>query len=291
MTWVVLSLLTAFASASTDAWTKKFFGDRHPVEMAVYPLAYSFPLFLISLFFVQIPDLDSVFWLNFMLSIPLNCVSFIIYMSAIRISPLSLTLPFLALTPVFMICTGFLVLGEWPTVWAALGMGIIVVGGYLLNAPAASQGIWAPLRAVGKEKGSLLMIAVAFIYSISAVVGKKAILHSSPLFFGMLFFVLQNFLLVGWAAATGRIGWPRFFQPRSVFCGVLVGLFYYAHVLCHVLAISMTQAAYMISLKRLSILFGMIYGGVLFREEHLGWRLIGGACMVVGAAAIALGGE
>ncbi len=69
--WIVLSILTALAAASTDAWTKKFFGDADAVSMAFYPLAYSLPLFALSLPFVPVPSLDAVFWGCFALSIPI----------------------------------------------------------------------------------------------------------------------------------------------------------------------------------------------------------------------------
>lgn len=288
--WVALSVLTALAAASVDSWTKKFFGHRDAVTMAFYPLCFSLPLFLATWPFVPVPTLDATFWWCFGLSVPINCLSFLLYMEAIRLSPLSLTVPFLTLTPVFMVATGYAVLQEaasWP---AVLGIVIIVCGGYLLNAPSAQAGVLEPLRSIAREKGSLAMVAVAFIYSFSAVLGKKAILHSSPMFFGVFFFVLQNFLLVTWAILTGRVDPRHFIMSSNVLKGLLVGAFYYLHVMLHVWAISMTQAAYMISLKRLSAVFGVLYGAWLFREEHVGWRLLGSAIMVAGATLVALSG-
>ncbi len=288
--WVALSILTALAAASTDAWTKKFFGDGDAVTMAFYPLAYSLPLFALSLPFVSVPSLDAVFWWCFVVSIPINCLSFVLYMEAIRVSPLSLTVPFLTLTPAFLVLTGYAVLGERASWAAVLGITVIVIGGYVLNAPAARGGFSQPLKAVATERGSLLMIAVAFIYSVSAVLGKKAILHSSPLFFGMFFFLLQNFFLVGWAWGKGALRRRSVVQPSAVLKGIFVGTLYYLHVVLHVWAISLTQAAYMIALKRLSAVFGVLYGAWLFKEKHLAWRFTGAAVMVAGAAIIALAG-
>ncbi|MGQ9485469.1 MAG: EamA family transporter [Desulfosoma sp.] len=288
--WVALSVLTALAAASVDAWTKKFFGHRDAVTMAFYPLCFSLPLFLASLPFVPVPTLDITFWWCFGLSVPINCLSFVLYMESIRLSPLSLTLPLLTLTPVFMLATGYAVLQEAASWIAVLGIVIIVCGGYLLNAPSAQAGLLEPLRSIAKEKGSLTMITVALIYSFSAVLGKKAILHSSPMFFGVFFFVLQNFLLVTWAILTGRAQPRHFFTVSNASKGLLVGALYYLHVVLHVWAISMTQAAYMISLKRLSAVFGVLYGAWLFREEHVSWRLAGSVIMVAGAALVAVGG-
>jgi hypothetical protein len=46
----------------------------------------------------------------------------------------------------------------------------------------------------------------------------------------------------------------------------------------------------MISIKRMSILFGVIYGGLFFSERHLGYRLMDAGLMVFGAALISLKG-
>lgn len=42
----------------------------------------------------------------------------------------------------------------------------------------------------------------------------------------------------------------------------------------------------MISVKRLSVIIGLIYGGVIFREENLAVRTTGTLLMVAGAVVI-----
>jgi drug/metabolite transporter (DMT)-like permease len=46
----------------------------------------------------------------------------------------------------------------------------------------------------------------------------------------------------------------------------------------------------MISLKRLSILFGVLYGAAVFKEKNIGVRLIGATLMLSGSVLIALKG-
>ncbi len=57
-------------------------------------------------------------------------------------------------------------------------------------------------------------------------------------------------------------------------------------VLTHFIAISLTQAAYMISIKRMSLVFSVIYGRVIFKELGLKERLFGSVVMLAGAALI-----
>jgi len=46
----------------------------------------------------------------------------------------------------------------------------------------------------------------------------------------------------------------------------------------------------MISIKRLSILFGLLYGALIFKEQNIGVRLTGATLMLSGAVLIVIKG-
>jgi drug/metabolite transporter (DMT)-like permease len=48
------------------------------------------------------------------------------------------------------------------------------------------------------------------------------------------------------------------------------------------MAIAQVEAAYMIAVKRLSLLFGVLYGAWWFGEENIRERLAGAAIMIAG---------
>ena len=54
----------------------------------------------------------------------------------------------------------------------------------------------------------------------------------------------------------------------------------------HYISISMAPVAYMLSVKRLSLLFGVILGRLIFKEEHIRYRLLGASVMVAGVCLI-----
>ena len=289
MQWLILSLLTALAVASQDAWVKKNFSHLSAFDMLAFPFFFSFPLFMAVLPFVPVPPLDKTFYWCFLLSLPLNFVPFLIYMKAIQISPLSLTLPFLAFTPAFMIFTGYFLLGEMPNFWGKLGILITCAGGYVINLERGRRSVLAPLSAAFRETGSWLMLIVAFLFSFSAVVGKQAILHSSPLFFSMTFFTALTFFSLVILLTVGKIRMATFVVSWKK--GLIAGMLFFVHVLLHSFAIAVTKAAYMISVKRLSGLIGIVYGGLFFKEEHIVIRLMGAVLMVVGAVLITVFGK
>jgi drug/metabolite transporter (DMT)-like permease len=281
--------MAALAAASQDAWIKRYFSHMGLRTMAAYPMVYGFPFFALTLLVIPVPMLDRVFFWCYLVSLPLNMIAFLIYLNAIRTSPLSLTVPYLAFTPAFMIATGKLLLGELPNAWGTVGIGITCVGGYVLNIDPKDRRLLTPLRAFAAEPGARQMLFVAFLFSFAAVIGKKGILHSSPLFFTLSFFSGFSLLL-----ALG-LCWPGGVPLRRLLAhpvkGAVAGLLFFAHGVLHAYAIAMAKAAYMIAIKRLSVLFGVIYGGMWFGETRMGIRLAGAALMVSGAVVILLFGS
>ncbi len=289
MNWLILSLLTAVAASSQDAWVKKFFSLFSPYEMSMYPLVYSCPLFVIAFFWVSVPPLDATFFWCFFLSLPINGISLILYMKAIKTSPLSLTLPYLAFTPAFMIFTGYLFLGEVLNIWGVLGILITCLGGYILNLETQGWNFFAPLKAIFRETGSWLMLIVSFLFSFAAVIGKKAILHSSVLFFTISFFLALYLFLFLLLRVLGKIRLKTFKNLPAK--GIVAGCLLFSHALLHGWAISITKAAYMVSVKRFSVLFGIIYGSLLFKEKNIIIRFCGAVFMLGGAILITIKGR
>ncbi len=278
--WVILSLISAFTVATSDALTKKVLSRSNEYIVAWLRLVFSLPLLFVSLLFIPLPGLDKYFYIAFFVSLPLEILSIILYMKALRLSPLSLTLPFLALTPVFLIFASYFILGEKVSLRGSLGILLIASGSYTLNISKIKEGIFEPLKVITKEKGSLLMIGVALIYSITSSLGKLAIEHSSPLFFGATYFAAIVFLFTPIALYKGRgESWGGQRLPQAL---LLPGIFYSLMVVSHMVAMSLAKVAYVISVKRMSLLIGVFYGYLFFREENIRERFLGAVLMFAG---------
>ena len=127
------------------------------------------------------------------------------------------------------------------------------------------------------------------LLSLAAVIGNKAIVHSSPLFFSITFFAVLNFCMLATLRLLRKIDLNT--CKNDPIKGIVAGCLLFLHVLLHGYAISFTKAAYMISVKRLSILFGILYGGFIFKEQNLVVRFCGAALMLSGAVLIMLKGR
>jgi drug/metabolite transporter (DMT)-like permease len=257
--------------------------------MALYPLVLGLPLFVAGWFLISIPPLDAIFWMSTAAAIPIEALALLLYMEAIKVSPLSLTIPFLAFTPIFLLATGAAFLKEIPNIEGICGTLLIFGGSYVLNLNPLYKSLFYPFRAIAREKGSWLMLIVAFIYSITSVLGKAAVMHSSPVFFALTYLPTLTTVLLVLFTILGKVSWTHLRKRAPQ--GLGIGSLYLIEALFHSLALPLVKVAYLISIKRLAILISVLYGGVFFREKQIFYRLAGACLMVAGAVVISIWGR
>jgi drug/metabolite transporter (DMT)-like permease len=285
MTWFLLSLSAALSIAARDVSIKTY-EDLSITEIAILELFWALPYFFFGCLLVEIPPLDQTFWWAFTLSIPINILAYLLYLYAIKLSPISLSVPFLAFTPAFMILTGFIVLAETINMWGGAGIGLIILGGYVLHCKKNQANIFVPLTAFLHEKGSWFMLIVAILFAFAAVIGKKAILHSSALFFSYTFFLIFNSTVLTGLLLTGKNNWRKIFRhtPRGIWLGSLLMI----HISFHGLAIASSTAVYMVAVKRSSILFSVLLSWIILKETDIRYRGLGTLLMFTGMLFITL---
>jgi len=285
MLWVLYSLLSAFSWATADVFTKKLRVDDYTLLLSRFIFAAPFALPL--LFLIKIPELNKTFWIVFFLWIPLEILLWVLYIKAIKISPISLVVPFLSFTPIFLILTSFIMLGELPSLIGAIGILFVVVGVYVLNFQDYKKGYLEPFRSIFKEKGCILMIIVAFIASITANQVKILLQNSSLLFFNIIYFpaiaiplLILSFFLSKNNFKELKLNFKNLFP---------IGIFFALMIIFHNFAVRLVIVPYMISIKRTSSIFSVFYGHFLFKEKNIKERLIGSVIMLIGAGFIILG--
>jgi drug/metabolite transporter (DMT)-like permease len=286
MSWWGYALLSAFCLATADALCKKALEDTDELLVAWARVGFSVPFLIVANLPIAIPLLDRTFWQALVIALPLEITAFLLYIRAIKVSPLSLTVPYLALTPVFLIVSSFVILGELPDKSGVAGILLISLGAYVLNVRAGAGGLLAPVRRVLRERGSLLMIGVAFVYSITSSLGRVMVLHSSALFLGLVYTSVLTVVLAPFALM--RLKGQGFRSRGKSKSFLLIGLFYALMVIFHYQALAHAEVAYMIAVKRTSLVFSVFYGAVVFKERSLWERLGGSVLMLLGVGLITL---
>lgn len=282
--WIIYALLTAFLLATSDALTKKVLASRDEYFVAWARLLFALPVFLASLLFIEMPTLNKEFWTATLVALPFEIAAMILYTKALKVSPISLTMPFLALTPLFLILVSYFILGEKVSISGGLGILLIASGSYTLNIHEMRHSLIEPVKAVFREKGSVMMIMVAIIFSLTSSLGKMAITNSSPVFFGSFYFILITIIFTPIVLSKSKI----VITKKDMVPLAIIGLTYALMIIFHMLAMSLTKVAYMISVKRMSLLFSIFYGHIIFREEKIPERALGGVIMFIGFVLIVL---
>lgn len=287
--WVAVTLLCAFMLAARDTAIKWLSRD-HDVLLLVVANALVTAFVALAYHIVRGGVDWRVFFCReampwFAALVPLDALAIYLYYTAISKSPLSLTAPFQAFTPAFIPWIAWILIGEKSRAAALPGIALVVIGGYGLFFQSARDWL-EPFRRFRREKGAQLMVVVALIYSVTSVLGRRLVLVVGPANMGAVYPISSAVLLLAVFALT-RGGRGCSIRIRHPWVWLAAGMAGSIMITTHFVAISMTQAAYMISVKRISGLFSMLFAAFVFRESGLLRRSVAAAVMLAGVFWIA----
>lgn len=235
-----------------------------------------------------IPEIYPPFYVGIIIEPILVVAGLRFVFSALESGDLSLAYPMQAFTPLFLVLTAFIVLGEIPTLEGMGGILVLVTGLYILNSNGSSQKFIDPFKAIFQVKEVYYMLIAAFIFSITITMDKLIVLNSDPIFgagiscllIGILFFTISKIENVG-SKETYKMFIPSF---------VIAGIFLCLEAITINIAFTMQIAPYVIAIKRTSIVLAVIYGTVILEEKYKARRILGSMIMVAGTAIIIIFG-
>ncbi len=289
--WILYSFTTAAFETAKDV-----VGKKASTKSNEYVTAFSLQLFawlalLPFVLYSGIPELKFSYYLSLIavaIFIPLWSI---LYMKAVKVSPLSLVVPVLALNPVFTMMIGFFVERKELSILGATGVVFVAAGLYLLRLQFGTikkiSDMWFPVTQLFKEPGTRYMLGVALIWSVGAYTNKLGIVGSSPLFFSFsLTFIgsIVLFLIAQFRGAFSLLQIRRDIKQLSLL-GVLNGL----SELFLMMAIATGAVPYVISLKRSSILFSLVTGRFVCQEKIHFEKIVGVTILFIGVLLIILG--
>lgn len=294
ITWFLLSL----GAAVSDSWSKASqkwaidadYYSKYAITITITGLA-SLLLFLVSYFFIGFPVLKPGFWTAIAVTGVLNAVTFPLLLKAYEIGEFSSVYSMILLSPVFLLLTSFIFLGELPTIGGVGGVLLTVLG--LAIIARGNSGRHDEVS--NFAKGNWLGILVAFIWSVSVNFDKLASQYSSPFFapaIGLIFIALGSFIyaLFRKEFALNTAGKKNelkiFFSAKHYAILLIAALLLALSNVMHNFALLAGPAAYTIAIKRMGILFGVFWGWLFFREKEIKRKLIGAAVAVAGVAMI-----
>lgn len=286
--WFVFALACALFYALEGAWAKRLArGGFEPVFLAWVTTLMITPVLWAAALRDGLPELQPGFWLPFAMSVGLNTAALPFYFRSLAAGELSVVFPLLALTPMWMLLTTHAITGEFPSPAGLAGVGLATAGCYGLRLDAG--GALEPLKRLWAAEGSRLALATSVLWSFTANFDKAAVEASSRFFYPALHGTLLAVTLLPWALRAGPAGAERLRTLEGGLGAGLLGLFGIGIVLAQFAAIDLSQATYVIAVKRAGIVPGVLIGWKLFGEPHGAKRLGLSVAVAAGLALMAKG--
>jgi len=305
MFWAVLSAIGAGADAAYYIVNKKFLQSLEPDLLAAAGFLVGGACLLTLSLARGIPATGPDFLLAVGVDCLLNIIGTTLAFRALRSTDLSLAVPMLAFTPLFLIGTAALILHEIPSAIGILGIIVIAAGSYVLNTTEGHTGLMAPFRAMVRDPGVFSMLVVAFLYAVVINFDKMVVTNSDTVFGSGLVFSLLGvaflgiFLLKQYIGRFhGRIAGGAAADPSPdrtagawrdlAAAALIVGFFLTIETIAINQAYLQQIVPYVSAIKRTSILITVVYGTLVFREKELLRRVSGAGLMVIGVILILL---
>lgn len=298
MLGITLALLVALMKSLGELAGKIYLSGKKDVQQIDEYQIYFwgklifFLLLIIPASFKWLPEFTIQNTLELVFSTIIATAWTICGLKALKYWELSLVSPLMAFTIPFLLLSGFIIAGELPNSYGLIWVWIIFVWTYFLQLHEIQSWFFWPLRAIFKNTGSRYAIITALLLSITAAYDKVLVVE-----FGIIHYIfLHNILailMIMWFVFFFRkkTRLMEIFQKKSLkkICTlwVITGVW----LLLQLLAVAYTLVVYVISIKRASGVFSVIFGAIFFREKHIFQKFLAAGIIFLGVCCIALLGN
>ena len=291
MEWYWLALISAMLSAFAAIMQKKVLGS---ISALKFTLIVSIFITLFSTLLISRLDLSTAgtatILILFSKSI-INATAFLCIMYALKHLEISRALPLLATSPMLVAILAFIFLGESLSLFEICGMLLIVFGTYILELKK-NEKLSDPFRVFIDSKYHRIILLALLLMSVSAVIDKLLLgKYKLP---PVTFLIIQNYFFliiffIYWLIyKSGNKGAKLFsgIHKNAVIIMIIIAIVTIGYRWTQIESTKLAPVGLVISLKRLSVLFAVIIGAKLFKEENYLRKVIATALIVAGALMI-----
>jgi drug/metabolite transporter (DMT)-like permease len=266
-----------FAKQSRDkfvfSWWMKLF------ELLIYS-----PL---SVYLLLVSDIARDGWIFVWVSGAIHFTYWVLLSASYTHGDLSVVYPLARSAPLFVSVFAVLVLGETLSAVGIVGILAVVLGGYILAIGSLEvRELRRPSSSL-RDKGVILAVLTALSVTAYSLVDKQGAAYVHP----VLYVWLENTLsllpltLVILHTRRQRVSAEWRENKWPMILGGGLGLLSYALI---VLVMQSFQVSYIVAIRQVSIVFGVVFGGTILKEENMKSRLIASTLVFAGLVLISL---
>lgn len=284
-----IPFILVVSSAVSHACWNVFAKRGSDKEAFMWWMSFTSFFTMLPVFYVLLPD-----WGLPMVAVPYLVVSgiaetayFLSLGRAYELGDLSVVYPLARSSPLFLFVLAVVFFGEEVSPWGVLGILLVVLGVYMIHLKEFSMADFLKPVTSLRARASQFALLTALCTSIYSLTDKLGVTAVTPLVYA---FWLDVFVIVFLTPVVlWRRGWTAIMTEwRGSSLRVLVSgfLMRFGYVLVLV-AMSLTQVSYILALRQLSVVLGVVFGVGLLGERYGRVRLL--SSIIIFAGVLILG--
>jgi uncharacterized membrane protein len=278
---IFLAFLAAGFSTTKDLFSKKLAFSLKGIHSAFASFLFALPfyavIYAIAWFFgwEALPS-GQLFWgLVLLRSLTDSCAEWL-KMTALHHGDISLVSSFLSAAPLFLLFTSPLITGDPLTLKGVAGIALIVIGSLIAV-------FKTPTGAKPQKKGIAAALAAAFFFSLNSCFDRLAVQEAGPIISGFAMTALSALMLLPFLLRQAQRFGPILAEWKG--CATR-GFFEIGFMVFKLWALQFLQAPYVIGIQKSGLLFSIVGGKILFKEEQFLRRFLAGLFVFAGVLVI-----
>lgn len=284
--WYGYAIISALTIAAVGLLQKKTLQREHSLEYATV-----FTLFKLALFLAIFgPNVqwsvsgDLIWWV--VIGGVVYAFAFLFIAKSMRRLDLSTVMPVLSIEPAIVAIIALGVLGEALTGGQWIGLGLTLIGTYVLEVRRHSEQpnqLFQPFLQLVRDRGGRLALWGLAFFSISSVIDRFALQRLDVLtYIGYILIISLAVYSLMWLASNEKSELFRSGQRWLIPVILLIAALHLTSNLTQAKAISLAAVGLVIAIKRTAALLDILIGGRMFHEQRLVQKTLASIIILIG---------
>lgn len=287
--WFWWAFLAAIMAAVSVVLTKKALKNISAPLVTWVLFSLNTPIVALIAFKDGITQVNYLFFVGAIGSASIFAIAKTLRLVAIKQALLSKIAPLATFNAVFVYLLGLIFLSEKIQLMGVVGLLLITMGAYILNAEELGKDLLKPFRLLITEKASLLFLLGVALTSVTAIFDKVSITNTFPTNPSLTLLmenIIVSFLLLIYLQKKKK-GWLSELKENFKFLS-LTSLVYMVAVIAVFSAFATGPVALVIGIKQLQLFFVLFLSYLAFKDKPTKHSLLASVIMVAGVVLIKL---
>lgn len=287
--WFWWAFLAAIMAAVSVVLTKKALKNISAPLVTWVLFSLNTPIVALIAFKDGITQVNYLFFVGAIGSASIFAIAKTLRLVAIKQALLSKIAPLATFNAVFAYLLALIFLSEKIQLMGVVGLLLITMGAYILNAEELGKDLLKPFRLLITEKASLLFLLGVALTSVTAIFDKVSITNTFPTNPSLTLLmenIIVSFLLLIYLQKKKK-GWLNELKENFKFLS-LTSLVYMVAVIAVFSAFATGPVALVIGIKQLQLFFVLFLSYLAFQDKPTKHSLLASVIMVAGVILIKL---